>query len=52
MTRVELELEKQLAEQLEVMEKFTKISRSELVCTALKRFVATHKDYFPDDYRS
>ena len=48
--KVELELERTLSEQLSAMESFTKISKSELVTTALKRFISSHKDYFPDDY--
>lgn len=46
--KIELELEKTLIEQLATMEKHTKISKSELVATALKRFISAHKDYFPE----
>jgi hypothetical protein len=49
--KVELELEKKLSEQLQVMETFTKIPRSEIVTTALLRFISAHKDYFPEDYK-
>lgn len=49
-TKIELDLEAKLVEQLKVMEGYTKISKSELVATALKRFISAHKDYFPDDY--
>jgi metal-responsive CopG/Arc/MetJ family transcriptional regulator len=48
LAKVELELEKDLLEQLLTMEKFTKISKSEIVTTALKRFISSHKDYFPE----
>ena len=50
--KIELELESKLVEQISVMEKYTKISKSELVGTAVKRFISAHKDYFPDDYKS
>lgn len=46
--RIELELEAKLIEQLQTMESYTKISKSELVTTALKRFISSHKDYFPE----
>jgi hypothetical protein len=49
--KVELEIEKTLAEQLVVMENHTKISKGEIVSTALKRFISAHKDYFPEDYK-
>ncbi|MEW6056042.1 MAG: hypothetical protein AB1540_05455 [Bdellovibrionota bacterium] len=50
--KLEVELEKTIVEQLTLMESHTKITRSELVTTALKRFISAHKDYFPDDYKS
>ena len=46
--KVELDLERELAEQLSVMEGYTKISKSEIVTIAMKRFISAHKDYFPD----
>ncbi len=46
--KVELELEKELAAQLLQMESYTKIPKSEIVTTALLRFISAHKDYFPD----
>ena len=46
--KIELELELKLIEQLQTMESFTKIPKSELVGTALKRFISSHKDYFPE----
>ncbi len=52
MAKIELELEKKIIDQIQVMEDFTKIPKSELVCTALKRFISAHKDYFPENYRS
>lgn len=50
LAKVELEIESDLAEKLKVMESHTQISQSELVSTALKRFISQHKDYFPEDY--
>lgn len=46
--KVQLEMDKTVAEQLKIMESYTKISQAELVTTALKRFIASHKDYFPE----
>lgn len=47
--KAELELEKDVFDKLLTMETYTKIPRSELVCTALKRFISHHKDYFPPE---
>lgn len=46
--KIEVEIEKTLIDQLTTMEAHTKISKAELVATALKRFISAHKDYFPD----
>lgn len=46
--KVELELDAKVAEQLTMMETYSKISRFELVDTALKRFISQHKDFLPD----
>lgn len=46
-SKVELEVEKEVVEQLAQMESFTKHTRSEIVNTALKRFISQHKDFFP-----
>ncbi|MBI2606822.1 MAG: hypothetical protein HYW49_12155 [Deltaproteobacteria bacterium] len=48
-TKIEVEVDTKVAEQLDAMAAYTKITRSELVTTALKRFIAGHKDYFPQD---
>ncbi|MBI3544779.1 MAG: hypothetical protein HY075_16025 [Deltaproteobacteria bacterium] len=48
--KIELELEKTLIEQLQQMEGYTKISKSEIVTTALLRFISSHKDYFPPEH--
>lgn len=49
--KVELELDAKVAEQLTIMENYSKLSRFELVDTALKRFISQHKDYFPENYQ-
>jgi len=51
-TKVELEVEKTVAELLLAMEKFTKLTRGELTNTALKRFITQHKDFLPPELRS
>ena len=47
--KIELSLEKDLIEALRLMESHTKISKSEIVTTALRRFISAHKDYFPEN---
>lgn len=44
---INVKLEKCVAECLEIMSGYTKISADEIVNTALRRFIVTHKDYFP-----
>jgi len=48
--KLEVEIEKDIAEKLAAMEKHSKLSRSELANTALKRFISSHKDFLPPDY--
>ncbi len=45
--KVELELEKQVHERLMEMVSYTTLSQSELLNTALKRFISNHKDFLP-----
>jgi hypothetical protein len=45
--KLEVEVEAAVAEILAEMEKFSKLSRSELTNTALKRFITSHKDFLP-----
>jgi hypothetical protein len=45
--KVQLDVEKSVAEKLQMMEKFTKLSQSEIANTALKRFITQHKDFLP-----
>lgn len=47
-TKIELQLSQEVVEALRIMESFTKISQNSLVETAMRRFIAAHKDYFPD----
>lgn len=46
-TKVAVEVEKDVAEKLAQMEVHSKISQSELANTALKRFISAHKDFLP-----
>ncbi len=52
LTKVEYELEKGVAETIRAMEKYTKIPTTVLVTTALKRFISSHKDYLPTDFKA
>ena len=45
--RVGFDVEKDVAEKLNAMEKFTGLSVSELGNTALKRFITHHSDFLP-----
>jgi predicted DNA-binding protein len=45
--KIEIELELETLEKLKLMSESTKFTNSELVNTALKRFIATHKDFLP-----
>ncbi len=47
--KLEIEVEAAVAEALTAMEKYSKLSRSELTNTALKRFIAAHKDFLPPE---
>lgn len=44
---VTVTLETEVAETLKKMSLNTKISESEMINTAVKRFIATHSDYLP-----
>ena len=45
--RVNFEVEKEVADKLQAMEKFTGLSTSEIANTALKRFITHHSDFLP-----
>ena len=44
---VQVELEKEVAETLKKMSEYTKYKESEIVNTAIKRFIAVHSDFLP-----
>jgi hypothetical protein len=46
-TTIQITVEKAVAESLKVMSEHMQIPEGELVNTALRRFMATHSDYFP-----
>jgi hypothetical protein len=46
-TTLQIELEKEVAETLKKMSEFSKFKESELVNTAIKRFIAVHSDFLP-----
>lgn len=47
LTRLEVQVEKDVIEKLSLMEKHARIPVAELVNTAIKRFISHHKDYLP-----
>ena len=47
--KIEVEVEREVAERLSTMEKHTKLTRSEIANTALKRFISAHKDFLPQE---
>ena len=44
---VSAQLENEVVEKLKTMCEHTKLSESEIINTALKRFIVTHKDFLP-----
>jgi len=49
--KVSVDLEKEVLETIQAMETFVKVPCSELVNTAVKRFISSHKDFLPSDYK-
>lgn len=49
--KVQIEVEQKVAEILVKMEQYSKHTQSELANTALKRFIASHKDFLPQEER-
>ena len=45
--KVEIEIESEVAEILVQMERHINLTRSEIINTALKRFISSHKDFLP-----
>jgi len=50
-TKIEVEVEKEVAQLLEVMSSNSKISMHEMVNTAIRRYIATHGDYIPKNFK-
>lgn len=46
---ITVKVEASVADSLRIMAEYTGISADEIVDTAMKRFIVTHKDYFPED---
>ncbi len=44
---VNADIEEVVADRLKAMTEHTKLTAAEIMNTALKRFIATHKDFFP-----
>ena len=51
LVKISIEVEEQVALTLAEMEKFSKLTQSELGNTALKRFITHHKDFLPPGYK-
>ena len=49
--KIEVNIEKLVSSKFNVMSDYMGISVSELVNTAMKRFIAVHKDFFPKTYK-
>jgi hypothetical protein len=47
--KLEIEVEKSVFETLLAMEQYSKLTRSELANTAIRRFISSHKDFLPPD---
>ena len=46
-TEIHVKLEKEVVETLKQMTEYSKLSESEIVNTAVKRFIAVHSDFLP-----
>lgn len=47
--KLQVEVEKDIAEKLAKMEAYSKLTQAELTNTALKRFISAHKDFLPPE---
>ena len=45
-----VQIEKEVIDAIQIMEKHTKLTEGEIVNTAIKRFISQHKDFLPTDY--
>ena len=52
LVKVTVEVEENVATTLVEMEKFAKLSQSELANTALKRFITHHSDFLPPSFKA
>lgn len=52
LAKVSFEVEENVAAVLGEMEKHTQLTLSELANTALKRFIAHHKDFLPQSHQA
>ena len=48
--KLTIDVEQEVADVLTAMSAHTKFSKSEIVNTALKRFITSHKDFLPSDW--
>ncbi len=46
-SKIDVEIEAEVAKKLDKMTQHTKLSASEIINTALKRFIAGHSDFLP-----
>jgi hypothetical protein len=51
-TKIQVTVEKEVAEILNAMSENTQISQDEMVNLALRRYIATHSDYIPRKMKS
>lgn len=45
--KIQVEIEKDVGEILAAMEQYTRLTKSEIVNTAIKRFISQHLDFMP-----
>ena len=48
--KLQVSVEKEVADCVSTMSQHTKISEGEIVNTALRRYIATHSDYLPKGF--
>jgi antitoxin component of RelBE/YafQ-DinJ toxin-antitoxin module len=48
--KLQTEVEKSIVQAITAMSEYMKLTPSELVNTALKRFIVAHKDFLPPNY--
>jgi hypothetical protein len=51
LTNLNVQLEAEMVETLQVMEKHVNIPVAELVNTAIKRYISAHNDFLPNEFR-